>query len=346
MGNAASSTINDDEMTQTTLILVDCQKDFHPGGSLAIPTANDDAERIAQLIKDNGTKINRIIATMDTHLKLHIAHPSFWEKGLSDEDAQNLQKQHPDPFTIITAQDLKNGVWKPRTDLVLPCDNLHQIMDPTVFEGLSDVLMHSSEGKDDATSQNDAPELDMEKYCIEYATRLEKGNQFQICVWPEHCLQGSDGHGLVQVIQEALHQWSEQTGRSVEFVCKGQNILTEMYSCFKAEVPVSAETALNTALLDSVLTGGSKGGQHPQHILVCGQAMSHCVNYTVRDMVDYWETTSTATTKPSERTTQIAVLTDCASAVPGFEDAAETFLKDMKTKGVHLLTAAQAFPSS
>jgi nicotinamidase/pyrazinamidase len=60
--------------TKTTLLLVDVQNDFHPGGSLAIPTADEDARRIAALITQHGDKIHRIVATLDSHLKLHIAH--------------------------------------------------------------------------------------------------------------------------------------------------------------------------------------------------------------------------------------------------------------------------------
>ena len=72
------SSSSDDKTTVTTLLLVDIQNDFHPGGSLAIPTAHEDSKRVAQLIRENPTKITRVVATMDSHLKLHIAKPGFW----------------------------------------------------------------------------------------------------------------------------------------------------------------------------------------------------------------------------------------------------------------------------
>ena len=75
----------------TTLVLVDVQKDFHPGGSLAIPTADEDALRIAQLLYDYPTQISRVVATMDSHQKLHIAHPGFW---ISGQDS----KSHPNRY--------------------------------------------------------------------------------------------------------------------------------------------------------------------------------------------------------------------------------------------------------
>jgi nicotinamidase/pyrazinamidase len=53
--------------------------------------------------------------------------------------------------------------------------------------------------------------------------------------------------------------------------------------------------------------------------------MSHCVNYTLRDIVDHW---------PKDQTNKITLLKDCASSVPGFEAAAETFVNDMIGAGV------------
>jgi nicotinamidase/pyrazinamidase len=288
----------------TTLLLIDVQKDFHPGGSLAIPTANEDAERIAQLIRQNATKIDRVVATLDSHLKLHIAHPGFWVSG-QDKNV------HPDPFTIISSQDVVDGKWVPRGDFTLrPSD----IVDGLVFERKDSLLNESGDS------------IDLKKYCIEYTKRLEQKGRFQLCIWPEHCLIGSNGHCVVDVVRQALDEWSIQTGRSVEWILKGQHLLTEMYSAIEAEVPVSTAETYNESLVNSL--------QQSKQLVVCGQAMSHCVNYTLRDIVDRW---------PKERVSDIYLLTDCASAVPGFEAAAETFQKDMKEAGVELKKATEMF---
>ena len=63
---------------------------------------------------------------------------------------------------------------------------------------------------------------------------------------------------------------------------------------------------------------------------MCGQALSHCVNYTVRDIVEHW---------PKEEINKLTVLKDCASSVPGFEAAGDTFLEDMKEAGVNIATS-------
>lgn len=62
-----------------------------------------------------------------------------------------------------------------------------------------------------------------------------------------------------------------------------------------------------------------------EKLIVCGQAMSHCVNYTVRDIVENW---------PNNEMSKITLLKDCASSVPGFEVASEKFIQDMTEHGV------------
>ena len=60
-------------------------------------------------------------------------------------------------------------------------------------------------------------------------------------------------------------------------------------------------------------------------LVICGQALSHCVNYTVRDVAHHW---------PDEKMSTLTILTDCCSSVPGFEAAGEEFVSDMKELGV------------
>lgn len=57
--------------------------------------------------------------------------------------------------------------------------------------------------------------------------------------------------------------------------------------------------------------------KHADKVVICGEALSHCVNYTVRDLVDAW---------PAERIQDLVLLTDCASSVPGFEAAGQVRL--------------------
>ena len=294
-------------MGPTTLLIIDPQNDFHPGGSLAIPTADADAERTARFIREHAHRIDRIVVTLDSHQRVHIAHGIFWVNDTGDR---------PPPFTLITSDDVARGKWRAA----------------------------------DASKQRAAEE---------YTRKLEEKGRFTLCVWPEHCIIGSPGHNVRPSILAAINEWAESRMREVTFVWKGQNCLTEMYSALGAEVPVESDerTHLNIGLIRTL--------RESSRLFVCGQALSHCVNFTVRDLVasitpgpmEVDHPTGPKGPKgpsgPSDPTgpagplgsaaESICVLRDCTSAVPGFEDAGAAFLEDMRAKGVRIVTTRDAW---
>eukprot|EP01035_Chromulina_nebulosa_P024622 gene24622-32065_t len=106
-----------------------------------------------------------------------------------------------------------------------------------------------------------------------------------------------------------------------------------MYSAIKAEVPIEADpsTTLNRELLQEL--------KKAKRLLICGQARSHCVNFTTRDIRDNW---------PDDRSHQIYVLEDGCSSVqsPYFDfekEVSQKFFSDMRAKGVVVTTIAHAF---
>lgn len=82
------------------LLIIDPQVDFHEGGNLAVPGANDDSERIASLIETN--RFEKIVVTLDTHQLVDIGHPLWWT---------NEQKEQPNPFTTISRTDMEEKTW-------------------------------------------------------------------------------------------------------------------------------------------------------------------------------------------------------------------------------------------
>jgi nicotinamidase-related amidase len=66
--------------------------------------ADGDMQRLAEVIRKGGKKIDDISVTMDSHRAIHIAHGDFWR-----DDAGN----QPGPFTIIAEADVigKNPKW-------------------------------------------------------------------------------------------------------------------------------------------------------------------------------------------------------------------------------------------
>ncbi|MFV2044351.1 MAG: isochorismatase [Anaerolineales bacterium] len=87
------------------LLLIDAQVDFiHLDGALCVPGAVEDARRTAEWIYRHVSEITAIAASLDSHLPAQIFYPTWWV---------NEAGEHPDPYTPITSQQVKQGVWKP-----------------------------------------------------------------------------------------------------------------------------------------------------------------------------------------------------------------------------------------
>lgn len=154
-----------------------------------------------------------------------------------------------------------------------------------------------------------------------YVAALQRHGRYPLCIWPPHCLIGSAGHAVATELFSALCTWEARTQQSVNFVRKGENPFTEHYSAIAADVPDPTDPATlpNQALL-TALSGADE-------ILVCGEAGSHCVANTVRDLVSHGISAH-----------KLTLLTDCFSPVPGFEPFQEAFLSELAAAGATLTT--------
>ena len=97
-------------MSKIDLLIIDPQNSFCDpkksdfSGELYVKGADKDMERLAMMVRRIKSKIDDIHVTMDSHHYVDVAHPVFWKNSIG---------QHPDPFTIITSADVKNGIWNP-----------------------------------------------------------------------------------------------------------------------------------------------------------------------------------------------------------------------------------------
>lgn len=118
-----------------------------------------------------------------------------------------------------------------------------------------------------------------------------------------------------------LQKWAGENLKTVRYVNKGMNCGTEMYSVMAAEVPLASDpsTFLNQKLMAELQTADQVSSTYhvmcllfpilyvslyanitmpnahniiykrAVQLIVCGQALSHCVNYSTRDIVDNWK---------------------------------------------------------
>lgn len=93
------------KVTRVHLLIIDPQNDFcDPKGSLYVTGADKDMQRVADMIKRLGSRIDDIHITLDSHRNFDVAHPMYWK---------NSKGENPNPFTLISVKDVESGVWTP-----------------------------------------------------------------------------------------------------------------------------------------------------------------------------------------------------------------------------------------
>lgn len=161
---------------------------------------------------------------------------------------------------------------------------------------------------------------------LDYVRQLEANSRYDLTIWNPHCLIGSPGHAVFPELFSALLEW-EQRFAFVDYVTKGSNLLTEHYSAVQADVPdpSDAATQINTRLIQTL--------QNADIIAVAGEARTHCLANTVRDIVSNFADDALVS--------KLVLLTDASSDIPGFESHAQSFLREMTGRGMQLSTTTE-----
>lgn len=191
----------------------------------------------------------------------------------------DAEGNHPAPYTDIHVDELRSGKWK---------------FNPAL-----------------APQFEIAPEYG-QQMMIHYAEALEKKGKYALTVWPYHAMLGGIGHALVPAVEEAIFFHSHVRINQPHFAIKGDKPFTENYSVVGPEVL--------TGPMDEVL--GEHDDQFIQHLqevdrlYVAGQAKSHCVAWTVQDLLD------DILDADPDLAKKVYLLEDCSSpvVVPGVVD--------------------------
>lgn len=164
---------------------------------------------------------------------------------------------------------------------------------------------------------------------LAYVQNLETNARYQLIIWPPHCLIGSRGASVMPELFDALFQW-ENRFNHVNKIVKGLNCMTEHYSALRADVidPDDPGTWLNQNLIEEL-------NRNPQQqILIAGQALSHCIANTVRDLAE---------TLGDQQIKNLVLLEDACSPVPGFEHLAIDFVQDLCARGMQVASTETFF---
>jgi len=212
---------------------------------------------------------------------------------------------HPAPYTDIHVSDLQNGKW---------------MFNPAL-----------------ADQFNVAPEYG-QQMMIHYAEALQKSGKYALTMWPYHAMLGGTGHALVSSVAEALFFHSVARLAQTDIVIKGDTPFTENYSVIGPEV-------LTGPMDETLGTHDQRFIQKLQEVdrlIIAGQAKSHCVAWTVSDLLE------DIAINDLELATKVYLLEDCTSpvVVPGVvdhTDAADAAYERFAKAGMHIVKSTESF---
>jgi nicotinamidase-related amidase len=170
--------------------------------------------------------------------------------------------------------------------------------------------------------------------CRDYVERLEASGRYVLTIWPYHTLLGGISHALVPALMEAVTFHALARSAETRFELKGEEPLTENYSVLSPEVLELGGRRVgdfNARLLERLMTF--------DRVYVFGQAKSHCVLSTLRDIRDHVD---------PKLLDKVWILEDATSPVPpppldplppalDFPRVAEEAFEELRASGMHLV---------
>ncbi len=217
------------------------------------------------------------------------------------------QGNHPTPAaTMITLEDVEQGLWQ-----------VNPAIAPSIMAG---------------------DYAGLQRYARHYVHQLTAAGKFPLTVWPYHSMLGGIGHALVSAVEEAVFFHNIARNSQTIFEIKGNNPLTENYSVLRPEVLEGAEGGSiahkNTSLIQKLLGF--------DRVIIAGQAKSHCVAWTIDDLL-----TEILATDP-HLAKKVYLLEDCTSpvVVPGvidFTEHAEASFQRFAAAGMQIVQSTAGF---
>lgn len=210
----------------------------------------------------------------------------------------NEAGEHPAPMTMISLEAVEQGIWK---------------VNPAVASGIGE----------------DSPDR-LQEYALHYVRQLNRDAKYPLTIWPYHSMLGGIGHSIVSAVEEACFFHNIARSSQTHFELKGNNPLTENYSVLKPEVLANQNQQpiahRNTAFLQKLLNFDV--------IVIAGQAKSHCVAWTIDDLLTEIQATNPTLAQ------KVYLLEDCTSpvVVPGvvdYTDAADATFQRFAEAGMH-----------
>ena len=218
----------------------------------------------------------------------------------------NAAGEHPVPAaTMISFEDVQQGVWR---------------VNPAIAPSLSNGNLKA-----------------LHSHALHYTKKLTDAGKYPLTVWPYHSMLGGIGHAIVSAVEESMFFHGIARNSQTQFELKGSHPLTENYSVLRPEVMEGVEGGVlaqkNTSLIQTLLEFDA--------VIVAGQAKSHCVAWTIADLLTEIQVFDPALAS------KVYLLEDCTSpvVVPGvidFTEQANAAYDRFAAAGMHLVQSTSA----
>ena len=215
--------------------------------------------------------------------------------------------EHPAPFTLVSGEDVRRGTWR-----------------------FNAALSHSLQVDEDYGRQ----------HLMHYTNTLKKSGKYDLTIWPYHAMLGGIGHALVSSVEEAIFFHGLARYSRPDFHVKGDNPFTEHYSVIGPEVLEGPEGEPIAQKSDKFF----KKLVQFDAILIAGQAKSHCVAWTIDDLLEQ------VLVKDRSLVEKVYLLEDCTSPVVipdviDYSDQADAAFRRFGDAGMHVVRSTDPIDS-
>ncbi len=215
--------------------------------------------------------------------------------------------ENPIPLqTLITQEDIEIGKWR---------------VNPAVVDSVMDNVNQYAW---------------LKEYGEHYVKTLTADGKYPLTIWPYHAMLGGIGHAVVSAVDEAIFFHAIARNSQTHYETKGQNPLTENYSVLRPEVLNDAEgkpiDRKNKDFLQMLLSY--------DRVIIAGQAKSHCVAWTVSDLLEEIQGTDATLAE------KIYLMDDLTSPVVvpdvvDYTESAESAFLQFAEAGAHIVQSTE-----
>lgn len=170
---------------------------------------------------------------------------------------------------------------------------------------------------EDVQNRKWIPVLDDTEDSIEYLKQLNYLGKSNLCIWPYHCISGTEGATIENELAKIIYFHSVARSCTNPMIFKGTDPKSEMYGIIKPEY--SKDNFINMEVLNTI--------KQYDEVYVVGEASSHCVLESVKQIAEYFSE------KP-EILNRITILTDCTSSITGYEENTTKEFKELAKVGI------------